>query len=304
MTGTLFTDPGALVDDEWANGDDVLTALRGLDTALAQASHALHAGRLTNSPTDPVAWDAGDQATLYLLPFVGNASLNRREDGRYTLSAIPAAGASLDVSAYGSGPYDVFEYDVDGAATLEAEKWALNNERGYELTLDPALGYVKAVDPTRKWRGCVWVISGVISQLPLRQSIYNAFNQRLRGMIKQSTAASWVYTATSAWRLVPNVGPFTVVSPFAAMPARASYNISVTTPGGAPKIAVATGAPGIASTNILVARGTNGVDASLCASGVITLDAGLRTVSAYEFVTATATFVGQTESHLTLLWEC
>lgn len=304
MTGTLFTDPGALVDDEWANGDDVLTALRGLDGALDRVGRALHAGRLSNSATDPVAWDGGDQATLYLLPFVGNASLNRGEDGRYVMSAIPAAGASLDVSTYGSGPYDVFEYDVNGSSALEAEKWALNNERGFTLTADPALGYVKTVDPTRKWRGCVWIISGLISQLPLRQSIYNAFNRRQRGMIKQSTAASWVYTAVSSWRLVPNVGPFTVISPFDNMPARAAYNITVTSPGGAPKIAVATGAPGIASTNVLVARGDNAVDASLCASGVVELDLGLRTVSAYEFVTATATFVGQTESHLTLLWEC
>lgn len=303
MTAIHFTDPGGMVDNEWANAEDVLGALRGIDRAVGLSLQNLHAGRLSNASSDPIGFEAGNNATLYLHPYLGTASLNMREDGTYALSEIPASGAQLDVSDLANGPWDVFEYDEGGESALEVEAWSDENTRGYTLAPSVYLGYVKPLDPTRKWRGVIRMTAGYTLQNNLTQAIWNQFNRVVRAMKSQSVTASWSFTAASVWRVVTNVPALTIVSPGNAMPAYASYNIGLTNGFGASKIAVGLQQPGQEGERVIEAVLDSNAG-SLCAGGELAINSGAYIVRPYEFVTATATFVGQTQSHLGLLWEC
>lgn len=304
MAAIHFPDPGALVDTEWANAADVLTPLRKLSGVIDLGSSHLHAGRLSVDPSDPIGWEAGLMTTLYLHPYRGVHSINRAEDGSLVLSEIPAAsGASLDISAYATGLYDIFEYDENGAVAIEAQQWTSWNVRGYSLTRDPVLGYVKPVDPTRKWRGAIRINSGTVPQTVLWQSIYNAFNRHWRSLFRQSTTASWGYSTPNTWRVATNMNAvFTIVAPLDGLVAHASYEIGVGAAGGTTKIAVATSGQNLVYTDQFATRiaGQGGIRAG----GVLTLGLGYQNVAPREWVAVSATFAGQAESGLSLLWEC
>lgn len=303
MTAIHFTDPGAIIDDEWANAEDVLGALRGMDAAITQVSRNVHAGRLSNHNLDPVAWEFGGASVLYLHPYVGNASLNRREDGSYVVSTIPYDAARLSVAGYPDGLWDVFEYDEAGFVTLEAERWASHNVRGYTLMPDLALGYVKPTDPTRKWRGVIWTLGGIIWQQAFRQSIYNAFNRRARSMVRQATGATWTPSA-GVWNYGLAIPGLAFVVPFAGMSAFAGYTVGISTADSLTQAAVAVTGWTFAYQRQIVARCGATSGAVLCATGRITFDEGYRFIVHADFKTTNATFVGQLDSALSLFWEC
>lgn len=297
-----FDDPGQLVDDEWANDEDVLGPLRALDAAMAQCGHNLHAGRLSNSPSDPIAWENGDVKALYLHPFEGRLSVNRAEDGSYVLSQIDSVIA-IDTTGYGSGLWDVFEHDEDGAVAIEMVRWVDSNTRGYTLVRSPILGFVHPTDPTRKWRGTVWTINDNISQNSGRQAIFNAFNRRLRAMFKQSATPSW-FTSNGVWQYVPNLIGFTIISPFVGMTAHAAYRVGVSaSPTAVCKIALATSKADIVYTRQAEARLGVGVTKNMHVGGQLAVDEGYYNIAPYEFATNTS-FVGLTESGISALWEC
>lgn len=304
MTGIHFTDPGAIIDDEWANAEDVLGALRGMDAAITQISRNLHAGRLSNHNLDPVAWEFGGANVLYLHPYVGNASLNRREDGSYVVSTIPYDAARLSVAGFPDGLWDVFEYDEAGVVTLEAERWASHNVRGYTLMPDPALGYVKPTDPTRKWRGVIWTLSGIIWQQAFRQSIYNAFNRCVRVMARQATGATWSPPAPGAWIQGLGIPTLSFIVPFAGMSAWASYMVGISSADALTRIGIAVSPWAFAYDRQITAQIGATSGHSLCVSGRITFNEGYRLIAHADFKTTNATFVGQLDSGLTLVWEC
>lgn len=298
-----FTDPGRLIDDVLTRAVEVLSPLRELDGAIHQAAAQAHAGRLSNDATDPLGFESGDSGTIYLHPYKGTASLNRTDDG-FVVSEIPQTPISLDISGLINGVYDVFEYDNNGMPALETFSWLSYIARNWALVPDGIMGYTKFNDSTRKYRGTIWVINGVVSQTVLRSSIWNQFN-RIRRIMKKRPTSNWAFIATSTWRQASNVGYFSVVSPWDDMPGDASYYVNMTNTGGTTKIALVTGGPGVSNEYVSTSRGDGiGTEMTLCTAANVALDAGLRYVSPYEFVTAGATFYGNEYAELALDWFC
>lgn len=301
MTGIHFTDPGAIVDTLTASAEVLLTALNDVNEPMELGASTLHAGRLSNTNGDPVGFEFGISSVVYLHPFMGNRSLNRRSDGSLVLSEIPASLSSISTAALVDGAYDVFEYDNDGIATIEARKWTGYNDRGYSLVRDPLMGFVSPTDNTRKWRGCFWTFVQSVYQNSQNQAIYNAFNRRLRVMNKGMTAGTQVLTP-SVWNYAATI-VMSIMSPMDGTQFPVTFQTGTTVLAASMPIAIAT--KGYATPFVYPIKGRlASAGQSALISGIVQLDEGHQTINGAWFPPGGgATIVGLSETFQTVVGE-
>lgn len=304
MTSYHFTDPNLLVDGETANDTDVLTPLRELDAVIQQIAHNLHAGRLSISGSDPLAQSATPVATIYLLPYGGNVSVQQDGSGNWVPYQIPDAGISLDVSALSVDTnYDIFEYASGGAIVLEAVAWASNTARATALTAQDGV-YLKSGATTRKYRGTIRTISSTgtkaidSSESPAKGYVWNFFNRRPRRLRYSDATASWNYT-TAAWR-ASNGNSGAVIELVNGLQEDAFRAMFCNGVSG--QTAVMYTGMGYDSLTTPVAAGRAAVEAVIPCQYSLQPGIGYHYLSTLEYGDATVTFWGGYEHVMTMLW--
>lgn len=276
MTGIHFTDPGQIIETVKASAETLLTALNDVNAPMELGTSSLHAGRLSNTNGDPIGFEFGVSSVLYLHPFLGNKSLNRRDDGSLILSEIPASLLSVSTTSLVDGTYDVFEYDNDGEAAIEVRKWTGYNNRGYTLSRDPLMGFISPIDNTRKWRGSFWTFTNSIYQNSQNQAIYNAFNRRQRVMNKAMTAGTAVLTP-SVWNYATSI-IMSIISPMNDTQFQVSFQTGISVLAALMPIGIATKGYATAYTYPIKGR-VSTADQSVLISGVAQLNEGYQIIN-------------------------
>lgn len=304
MTSYHFTDPNLLVDGETANDVDVLTPLRELDAVIQQIAHNLHAGRLSISGSDPLAQSSTPVATLYLLPYCGNISVQQDGSGNWIPYQIPDAGVTLDVSALSVNTnYDVFEYVSGGVITLEAVAWASNTARATALLAADGV-YLKSGATTRKYRGSIRTVSSTgtkvydSSESPAKGYVWNFFNRRPRRYRYSDSTASWAY-ATASWRA--SNGNSAAVIEFINGLQEDAFRALFCNAASGQSGTVYTGI-GYDSLTTPVAAARASVEAEMVSQYTLQPGIGYHYISTLEYGDSTVSFWGQYEHVLTNIW--
>lgn len=283
-------------------------------SAGAAGLDSLHCGlRLTSVTATPVLTSTQlAKTTLFDTPFKSSfISLYNSSLGVFVAHSVPET--SLSTSGFtASRVHDIYAYMDGSTYTLEAVAWANNTTKPTRGTQNGIT--VKNGDPTKRFRGCVyvnaskeieWSVGGSASGgAEIKHMIWNQDNRLFFSGISREAATSWTHAANSTWSSLNSstANRYSFVIGEKIEPITADLIVRATTAsGGVGSVAFGLDVTNTPTANQLfgpTSGTTNNPYSPLPAKFKSQIDVGLHFLQAIEYSTATiTTFYGYSSTY-------